>query len=1508
MSWFDKVGDAFSWAKDTAVPAIGAAIASAGSGAANYAWEGVKPGVEHVVAPAMQALSWAGTEVGRGVATGAIMTDRASSMPDHSGVSGLRFLVDGDAWHSAWNDSENISPFQAIQTGFRATPGDVSPSLDMTPDQIAKRKDFFENSWAGKLSSGAGDLVLDIYTDPLVIAGKAVKAQRLAKTAIGAGDAGAALKVAAGEVDEAPKGIAEAGDKVGGFIDWTRGKTPSENYQHPVLKKNPEGGTLAALFSAADQTAFDDAAEHLGEGASHADILAEAQPIADAAKRKLLGATLGDNASIQALKEDHAALADRLYNLSTTPDQSKWVDTFSWNDHGQGALFALNKRPELIETAAEKTAIAKEMARLNRIIEAQGTSSRISATGTELSSANAAVSGLRTSVLYDGPGARPVAIVAGQLRNRLDGHVSLRDPVAGYTQLESTLKQSRFVNGAERRALLDRFLNAASDGDRREAVMMAEEVTLKKVATHYGIDPKDVAAFLVAANGRRSSAVNFIKDRLYTAAKDDPIIKYLDPEGGIEVVNNKPILQSQIEDFHPFVDPRHMEQVVRQGKRVRLFEGLADKIGGATGKDLATLGYSVAGKGWDYTSSALMWATRMWKDLTLLPRTIAYAMRTQADSQTRITAHTSLLNWLSGIPEVARSLAVAYRKNAINPFAEASVHEALTPWAAQVGMEPDELKRILDGATTGNPADIASELSNGAYQRMVSRGGYTRIHPDNEQWMPAYQRAVLQIQHSPTAMKAVSGLSPEDLRKFVFRSPEGQQEWLNMRHSFDGDVDAWLHNVQSHVDHLLPMPEQRIDLMSAPQGEILDQATIENWFKDTGLEKMPTHGESLSPLQVNPVAEMYSKSRERLYHLVAEVPETVAAKAPLYVAVYKRNLRDILTRLDDGGAERMSINSPEMTNARKQADRMARREIGEVLFNASHTSNLAHTMRFVAPFWAAWEDMMRKWGKLLYDNPEFAERLHQAWMAPEAVGLGQDDLGNRVDAHGNHWHTVTDPVTGEQTEVKLDPVKNAALIGQRSGFAIPLGWIPKNLRSDVGLGDKLFIDKSSLNLLFQGNPPLLPGLGPLVQVPANEIIKRAFSDSTDNPVISYLLPYGTSKDSVLEQSVPAWARRIIDSGATPFGKNDEWRQQASIMLREKYIAWEQGGRQGPAPTIDDIAGNVRNWFLMRTFVNLTSPVSVTPSQELQFYIDKGREYKQEYGGIQDTPEYHQLLLEYQGKYDKTAKDHLLNDHPEFTGWEARFQRDFPQYFDMAMSVSTNGSGLVATAKVETLRHKYAKVIRANDGKYGDVIAGPDNAYGLTPDTKFSSIADDAQLMTETSEGSGRTLRSYQDPTTALATAEASKGWTTYQTSRTKLNLWLEDNGYASLRQAPESMRAAWKTYVQQLGEANNYWRDDFNNRQGSGATDMLIAMKKAMADNPSLANQQHMQALGGYMQARAWARQQLASRTGTIDAKANADIAQVFDGYVMKLRQWSPGFEQIYNRYLDNDPLDADVK
>ena len=59
-----------------------------------------------------------------------------------------------------------------------------------------------------------------------------------------------------------------------------------------------------------------------------------------------------------------------------------------------------------------------------------------------------------------------------------------------------------------------------------------------------------------------------------------------------------------------------------------------------------------------------------------------------------------------------------------------------------------------------------------------------------------------------------------------------------------------------------------------------------------------------------------------------------------------------------------------------------------------------------------------------------------------------------------------------------------------------------------------------------------------------------------------------------------------------------------------------------------------------------------------------------------------------------------------------------------------------------------------------------------------------------------------------------------------------------------------------------------------------------------------------YLEIRDKLAKSLAQReTKSIDAKANADIKFIYDTLVLRMRNESEGFKDLYDRYLSQDPI-----
>jgi hypothetical protein len=1442
VSWFDKVGDAFNSLKDTGLPAIGGAMAAVQhavdsnpvTGALDNALNPIHALVTNqVTAPLVdQGTGVVGSAFSYGIARPlSTFTQQVEDASQQGASAGL--LLDKDRWRQAWNNSADVSPGQALVIGSGLAPKGLN--YDMTPDAMKAREDFFHNSWQGQVSSGALDLALNLGADPTMLASKAIKGAALARNTFkDASEVDRVLKVNAGETAASRResGLSTRMDKFFGQLD---GKTPAEIALHPVVKESDQSGAFAYMFGRVNSEFADEAQRR-------------------AAQRNVFGAMLGNGDSITALKDQHTLLANELQRLSDTPVASQAVGHFTWDDHGQGMLDIANQA-EPAEITAQKDAIEAELLRLENVTSATGTVNRLAGTRKEQGQYNRQLQSLRQSTLNTGLGNMPVRVIGGAIANRLPGHVSVKDPVSGFEDLRNTLSQAPHLAGAERRQLLDNYVNAATDGDRQKAVYDAEGAIVHSTAAQYDLTPAQARKLAEAGNGRRAAVMSTLASRLYSAAPEDKFVHLVDPEAGEVYAISRPILQSQIEDHVSIIDPRELDKALKGTTQGRLLERVAGQLGDDA-KNVASSAYDTAGSAQMVASDVLTKITRGWKDLALMR--LAYPARVQIDSQMRLATHMASTAFMSTVPGAFKGEAKYLlskkggdKLSLANILKPGDYETAVGDILRKGGVHDDDIPGVVRrlAQNEGGMADLASEMGNAQLARFRATGEWGYVDPANANWAGSWQRAVnRQIRNSPVAMKATEGATADELKAFVQSNPAARKEWLNLKASNGDDLDGWVSRVQAHVDHYLPTAEQRSTVLERD----VSGADVESWFGgDAGVaSRMRVHGESYSPTEKSPWTEWYEQKRNAWYQFAAEAPETVMAKAPLYSYAFKRNMVDIVAR--HGGED--AIDAETLTNIRKSADRLARREVGKILYDTSHSSNLSRSMRYVSPFFGAWEDMVKKWGGLFYDKPWTAVRFEQAWNAPNNAGIVVDENGNRVDAQGNRF----DPQTGR----KLDPVKDKFLIGKRELVTIPTRF----LGPITGATD-LRIDKNSFNIVFQGDPWWLPGAGPLVQVPVNEMVKRGMIKSTDSPIVSALLPMGVSDNPIQDQFLPAWAR----NARSAFMRNGQEYQQVRGYLMAQERSRKENGERTTDPTPEEIDNMTRNWFILRAVTSDASPVSMSPSYGVQFYIDQAHIYKQKYDAAWS-----------QANGGKT--------------WQDKYFEDFPQYYRMAITMSGNETGIVATPQAmdEANKPGIKRIIRANP-EYGWAAVGPANQYGNTPGSAFSQTA----YVQEEYAG----LRGQSTPEVALAKVEAAKGWSEYQGYMTKLDLALNARGLHSFQQkGAEDLAALKKSIETDLATSNDSWRKDFLSTDSGKVVNFLDWAQTSMSKDKSLAARPDMVALKDYMDVRTQIQQILASRPKhSLDDPGNVDVSKVWDLVTSDLRNNNIGFQQAWNRVLQHD-------
>lgn len=1492
----------------------------------------------------LDVASWPGQQVQRGATTAYL----AGDMP--GGPFSAR------SWEQAWDIADNVGFGDAI----------FAPSVATLTNPAEYEK--WKGTWGSRLTAGATNFLSEVFMDPVGGAVGAVsEARKVSATLQGAAETRQALRVAAGEANKTQVTRREwkFGQKFQQYLDATDGKTASELMDTPMFQESPDGGALAYLFERANKSYPGDTKEAL-----------EARR---RVKRDILGSAMGDVGSIQRLGGRRDALANELHRMGQLPEPTSHLEKFTWDDHGQSALRAANAESDPAMEAARE-GIEAEITRLDRAYAQQGTINQVPSTR-----------GLKETVLFPGLASRPVHVVTGALhdsganvaRPRLTGNVSTKDVTVGYQQLSEYLRQSRYVDPKIKRDLQDRFVRAATPGERSALVGEAEKRMFEGYSKQYGLTTEQAEEFFKAAQGRRNAFLQLCSERLYSAAPDAKFIDVIDPEDSVTKAISRPLMVSQIEDSAQITPPAMLEKALKRNTTTGFIQAFADRTKlRKTSQDFA-----------DVAEDGMTMLTRGWKDLALFRP--AYPLRVQVDTQMRLMASMGALPYLKQLPGAGRGLLhyTLSKKgeeglSLRNFFREGDLESALLKGQGKGGAlaDAEEAAKFvrLAGSEPGGMADLASSYAVDDLKRLRGTGSWGSVSTGDLNWLDSWHRAVdRQVKNSPTAMRILAGGGDTSVYGFVNTDPAAREEWLNLRGSWGGDKTAWISSLRKAVNHLLPNQELRdyttkrlhaalqagdvetaayalgrrkdlaqdvtpltgqaeldqaavdelkaavataraavdeqratiaemrksgttvaelrdakqqlsglraeakaarervaeariparsstraavaVEKQAAGATAVAQQRTTEKvrgWtVKDVDAHfaneanRMPVHGESYMTTVRSPMTARIEKFRRSWYQFASDAPETILGRHPFYQYRFNERVR---VQLDQLGKTQDTLTGEEMARIRQNAAVQARRDIKKVLFDTSDVSNLAHHARFVSPFFAAWEDTMKKWGKLLWENPKAGVRMSNIFPAARSTGAVVDSEGNRVDARGRTWNVqgeqVTDPEYRGYGQFVIMP-----------NFLKPLG-VP---------GQDWRVNMKSANIIFQGEPWWLPGFGPTVQIPANKIVRSSFPDEAENPILKFVLPYGVTEDPSYVQALPSWARQARHV----FGNTQDYANTYTRIGQVEMVKYNLGQRE-TKPGPGEIANKTRLWFVMRAVTAASSPVTAAPSPEFQFYIDRYRDLQRERSQDQDAWE---------------------KNHNGMSPQEVFYDK-YPDYFDLTVSLSANTTGIEASQEAWRESDKpWVRRLTAADPKYGWMFVGAQNLVGDYDKNVYA-----AQKGEQVGYGSTETFRGARQPAEAMRSVEAERGWIEYSRARELVDQALNARGLYSLQaKGAADIKAGWDEFVTGLASENPAWSEE-RATDVDQVAELAAVARRSARDSKKFAQRSDYQTLDIYMQARTMVKKHLSGLKYS-SLERNPEVQEAWNEFVSELVASDLGFKQMFDRSLERDDLSANV-
>jgi hypothetical protein len=787
------------------------------------------------------------------------------------------------------------------------------------------------------------------------------------------------------------------------------------------------------------------------------------------------------------------------------------------------------------------------------------------------------------------------------------------------------------------------------------------------------------------------------------------------------------------------------------------------------------------------------------------------------------------------------------------------------PDAAQ-GELGDILMQRTDNADTYKlMADAPSQLFAARYGGMEE----LRLSSNDPRYFNGYANYLNNMWRSPSENKIdpiiekfLDNQTPEQVIKWLRTTPEGKAYASKMniddrafkvpseRLNVGTDAEDFVGNLHSAYARYLPDAE----IQEAFRNNQLDEMFLRTHFADQ--PSMPDIIGSVVPTSpgIEGIGGAAQAFVQKAFYFLGSLPETTLARHPLARAVYRAEMKqrgDIAlslkrSQLNDPNAE---LTLDEINAFRKDAVEGTRREVNKTLFTIVRKSYAGEKMRYMMPFFNAWENSVRRWTTLSKENPTAIARAGQ-------ITSSLSNQNNYVDKDGN-------PSTDFSYDSKLVlPMPETFM---KSMERVPGGkGLAEAIRS---AGSQVSIPIRSLDVMFQGE--LHAGFGPVVAIPAQylELLRPDF-ESVLRPVI----PFGAD-DSPMKTLLPPALQKAAQlwSGT----RDGSWSRTFNTVYRYELIKYRLGERE-TEPTFKEINDLTNNMYRVKMLSNLVLPFAAQYDSPLGWYTQQYRKIQQAYGAQAD----------------------------------ALFLQMYPEMGEATISASLNNTGVDATQAAVANLKKYngliSKIGTTTPEMIGFLVNDPDGKYD------FSQAAYQWQMRNSPVPGSTDNFRGQRNPALLKQDAQKKMGWIDYRKAMDYLDQQLFAQGYTAYSErGAEELNLAKQAFTQQLAGSNKDWAADFYSVDKGKwiyrmqSIETILRDPQWMQDNGS---KPVVGALATYYVTRSQIARELASRkasgaSGTLTAEDNSDLEGLWNQTIATLKQESLEFSSFFNRFLQNDPV-----
>lgn len=687
--------------------------------------------------------------------------------------------------------------------------------------------------------------------------------------------------------------------------------------------------------------------------------------------------------------------------------------------------------------------------------------------------------------------------------------------------------------------------------------------------------------------------------------------------------------------------------------------------------------------------------------------------------------------------------------------------------------------------------------------------------------------------------------------KAWFRTPEGRAYWDQLQATGGAtpawqDVDTYLSKVIDRINYELPQGSKIREL--AVKGDRLLQGEVASALRGTDLPIIPGRmADESGATMVGLARRGFKFGLEEAMKWLGTIPETNLLRHPFYNSIYKSRQKELYELAARQGQDMGSATVKAKINKSAHAD--ALRATNDTMYTIQELSNAATMLRWISPFFPAWENSIRTWGRLVYNNPALLGAGNILWNIPNNLGWVVNENGEKVE--------------------------NSNFLREDNNFIVWPEFIADVLRKDFGPftpGESIMTRQQGFNVIFPGGEWWFPGVGPMTQIPTalalrgkpedQEIIKQAIGENLYRQIV----PNGNPNVDLVEAILPTVGRRLkqMRSGES---SDSAYLTLKNTMIEDAYITAQLEGRALTEKDYRMIDKKVNQFWTFQVIAAVTAFTSASS------YNSPYKLQRDEWNRLIDDQS-----LTYREKIDRFMD--------KFGGSDA--------YLAITRSASQTETGLQPNLKTWnriTKNPDFVKRLNTIDpklvGMFGN-MGSFDDPFSYAVYGEYSGTSIDGKTP----------IRSQMTPRQLAAKNEIADGWREWNLIKDAAENKAIELGYSSLQvDEAQNLRDMLTEAEAELTAKYPAWGTE--KEAYSAEWPKFIQGSRLLVENAELVDEDStIYALNQYLIIREAIVDKLRS---TKNDEARKNIKQLGYAAAFELRQTDIGFADFYDQYLASD-------